>query len=222
VARAVLQRAALVAVVSDDLKGQLGGLAPEVASLVLRLPVVSEGEPPELPVHPPIQLVAAGRLSPEKGFDVLLEAMQLAVAEGRDLRLDIIGSGPERDRLLELAEPLQDRVRMLPAVPRAELLRRIDEAHVLVAPSRREGLGMVALEALSRGRPVIASRVGGLVETVEHGVDGLLVAPDDPEALAGALTEVEVCRPRAAALDRHETGAVGKAHLEAYRSIKAP
>ena len=58
---------------------------------------------------------------------------------------------------------------------------------VFVLPSRREGLGVAALEAMALGRPVVASRVGGLAESVQHEYTGLLVPPEDSEALAGAL-----------------------------------
>jgi glycosyltransferase involved in cell wall biosynthesis len=98
----------------------------------------------------------------------------------------------------------------------------MDDVHALVAPSRREGLGMVALEAFTRGRPVIASRVGGLAETVEDGVDGFLVAPEDPIALAAAIARLPLAAPAGSAVMRHSPAEVGRTHMEAYASLVTP
>ncbi len=159
-----LHRASLVATVSEDLRRQIEVIDPRLRTMVLRLPIPEMTPPVPMPPDPPLRLLAAGRLSPEKGFDVLIEAMRIAVEHGLDVRLDIVGSGPERRNLGLLAAPLGDRVTLIPALPHAALMRRLDDVHALVAPSRREGLGMVALEAFTRGRPVVASRVGGLAE----------------------------------------------------------
>ena len=217
----VLRRAALVVVVSEDLHRvavELLGLPPEQV-LVLRMPVERVELPTPLPVDGPVRLVAAGRLSVEKGFDVLLEAVRLAVADGLDVHLDLVGSGPEHDRLAELAAPLGGRVRMFQAQPREALWARMDAAQVLVVPSRREGLGLVALEAIARGRPVIASRAGGLPEVVLDGVDGVLVPPEDPRALADALHKLPLAPPTGGALLRHSPWHVAAAHRAAYERL---
>ncbi|MGI8535971.1 MAG: glycosyltransferase [Mycobacteriales bacterium] len=201
VGSAVLSRAAVLAVVSEDLRRTLGQLLdlPAERVRVLRMPVA--GMPVagrvSCPAAPPLRLLAAGRLSPEKGFDVLLAALALAVADGLDATLELVGSGPEHDRLARLAAPLGGRVRLLPAEPRAQLWRRMEQAHVVVVPSRREGLGLVALEALAHGRPVIASRVGGLPDVVLDESDGLLVRADDAQALADALQAFSGAAPGA-------------------------
>jgi len=218
----VLHRASLVATVSDDLRRQIEVIDPRLRTMVLRLPIAEMAPPVPMPSDPPLRLLAAGRLSPEKGFDVLIEAMRIAVDHGLDVRLDIVGSGPERRNLGLLAAPLGDRVTLIPALPHAELMRRLDDVHALVAPSRREGLGMVALEAFTRGRPVVASRVGGLAETVADGVDGYLVPPEDPVALAAALARLPIGPPVGAARLRHSPIEVGRSHLEAYASLVAP
>ncbi len=218
----VLHRASLVATVSDDLRRQIEVIDPRLRTMVLRLPIAEMAPPVPMPSDPPLRLLAAGRLSPEKGFDVLIEAMRIAVEHGLDVRLDIVGSGPERRNLGLLAAPLGDRVTLIPALPHAELMRRLDGVHALVAPSRREGLGMVALEAFTRGRPVVASRVGGLAESVTDGVDGYLVPPEDPVALAAALARLPMGPPVGAARLRHSPIEVGRSHLEAYASLVAP
>jgi glycosyltransferase involved in cell wall biosynthesis len=217
---AVLRRAAVVAVVSEDLRRaavDLVGLPAEQVR-VLRMPVARVADPVPVPSGGPVRLVAAGRLSPEKGFDVLLEAVRRALADGADLRLELVGSGPEQERLAALAARLGDRVQLTPALPREQLWRRIEAAHALVVPSRREGLGLVALEAIARGRPVVASRAGGLPEAVRDGEDGLLVPVADAAALAAALRRVPLPPPRGAALERHAPSAVAQAHASAYLS----
>ncbi len=222
VASHVMHRASLVATVSEDLQRQILEFDPRLHTAVLRLPIGEQPPPVPMPTDPPLRLLAAGRLSREKGFDVLIEAMRIAVGHGLDVRLDIVGSGPERRQLALLAAPLGDRVQLIPALPHAELMRRLDDVHALVAPSRREGLGMVALEAFTRGRPVVASRVGGLAESVEDGVDGYLVPPEDPIALAAAIARLPFGPPKGTATLRHSPIEVGRSHLEAYASLVSP
>jgi glycosyltransferase involved in cell wall biosynthesis len=95
----------------------------------------------------------------------------------RGLPLVVVGDGPLRDRVPGA----------LGFVPPAELGAHFERAAVVVVPSRREGYGMVAREAMAWGRPVVASSVGGLVDAVEDGVTGLLVPPGDVAALRTAL-----------------------------------
>jgi glycosyltransferase involved in cell wall biosynthesis len=221
VARWVLQHTALVVVVSEDLcrlAVRHLGLEPDRV-VVLRMPVAQVEHQVPVPVGDAVRLVAAGRLSEEKGFDVLLDAMRIAVADGLDVRLELVGSGPEHERLVQLAEPLGDRVHMVPAQPRRELWARLDEAQALVVPSRREGLGLIALEAISRGRPVIASDVGGLPEVVRDGVDGVLVPPGDAVALAAALEKLPLAPPVGDALQAHAPRDVAEAHRAAYARL---
>jgi glycosyltransferase involved in cell wall biosynthesis len=141
---------------------------------------------------------AVGRLAPEKGMDVLLQAMALLP----DTRAEVAGDGPERERLERSAHELG----IASLVTFAGWVEAPWPDHlapdVLVVPSRREGFGLVAAEALMAGIPVVASAVGGLPEVLEHGAAGLLVPPEDPTALAGAiqsvLSDVESTRTRVA------------------------
>ncbi len=75
----------------------------------------------------------------------------------------------------------------IPELPNAAVPAELDAATILVLPSRSEGLGRVVVEALCRGRPVVATRVGGIVDLVRDGENGLLVEPRNPRALAEAL-----------------------------------
>jgi glycosyltransferase involved in cell wall biosynthesis len=136
-------------------------------------------------------VVFAGRLSPEKGVDTLIEAV------GRlGLRLEIAGDGPERARLGELAEQLAPGlVRFRGRLPRAEVHRLFRSASVAAVPSRWfENQPMTVLEAFACGIPVVASNLGGLSELITPGIDGDLVPPDNPEALAAAIDRI-VSRP---------------------------
>jgi len=216
-ARAVLRRAARVLAVSRALATEAESvlrLAPGTVGLG-RMPVIVledlENKAAPAPAPPPLRLFAAGRLSPEKGFDVLMAA----VGElGRDVVVEVAGDGPER-AALRAAAPAT--VRFLGEVPRAEVHARMAAAHAVVVPSRREALGIVAAEALALGVPVVASRVGGLAELVRDG-DGLLVPPGDPAALAAALRCLPLPPTTGAALDAHRAGAVVDAHRAVYEA----
>jgi glycosyltransferase involved in cell wall biosynthesis len=150
------------------------------------------------------RLLCVGRLIPIKGHDVVLRAVAKARRVVRDLTLDIAGGGPlEADLRAQAAElGLDGAVRFLgqvSSVPYAD-------SAVVVVPSLGEGFGMVALEAMERGRPVVASDVGGLPEIVADGETGLVVPAGDADALAWAIAELAANLPRAAAL-----GAAGRA-----------
>ena len=134
-------------------------------------------------------LLTLASLVRRKGLDVLVDALP-RLRSKRRYRLLVAGDGPERAALEERARDrgVAERVRFLGArADKADLLAACD---VFVLPSRREGLGVAALEAMAAGRPVVATRVGGLGEAVVDGVTGLLVAPEDPSALAAALTRL--------------------------------
>lgn len=146
---------------------------------------IEPGPEPPAPVRgSPVVIV--GRLVEIKGHDTLLAA----VAEVPELELEIVGDGPLRGEIEAMVARLRlgDRVRLLGRVASAG--PAMERASVVLVPSRGEGFGMVALEAMERGRAVIASRVGGLPEIVAEGETGLLVPPDDPGALAAALRDL--------------------------------
>ena len=102
----------------------------------------------------------------------------------------VVGDGPLRGLIDELAAEFPQRVATLPRIAPAEVARVLDESTVLALPSWSEGLPRVVIEAFSRGRPVVGAAVGGIPDLVEPGRNGLLVAPDDATALADALASV--------------------------------
>ncbi len=132
-------------------------------------------------------LVAAGRLTRQKGFDLLLQALPAVVAQFPHLRVLIAGEGPERRALAGQAEGLrlQERVRFLGE--RDDLAALFAAADGFVLPSRSEGSPYVLLEAMALGLPVVATDVGGVPAMLEGGANGLLVRAEDPPALAAAI-----------------------------------
>ena len=148
------------------------------------------------------RLLCVGRLVPVKGVETLLRAFAAALREQPDLRLDIAGDGPLRGELESLAAGLGlgDSLRFLGRVE--GIGAEMEQAAAIVVPSLGEGFGMVALEAAERGRPVIASAVGGLPEIVDDGRTGVLVPRGDVPALAAAIVDLVRDPSRAAAFGR--------------------
>ncbi len=156
------------------------------------------------------------RLSSEKGVDVLLRAAVLLPS----VRFLIAGDGPGRAALTASASPnVQWRGRV-------EDARDVYGASDAIAvPSRQEGQGLVALEAMASGIPLVASRVGGLAEMLTDGANALLVPPDDPSALADALTRLRddpalrvrlSCSGRALVQDHYDVRRMAEAVQELY------
>jgi glycosyltransferase involved in cell wall biosynthesis len=142
--------------------------------------------------------VYGGRLAPVKGVDVLLRAFARVRADRPDARLHLFADGPDREALEELAASLGLAESM--AIDSRMWAGWADVglqgSWAVVVPSvYREPLGLVPLEAIVRGVPVIASDTGGLSETVDDGVSGLLVPAGDEDALAAAM--LDICTGRA-------------------------
>jgi glycosyltransferase involved in cell wall biosynthesis len=132
-------------------------------------------------------VVTVARLVPEKDIGTLLHATALASRHDASLRLEIAGDGPCRGDLQRLSQQMGigNRVAFLGTVAGvADLLAR---ASMFVLPSQTEGISLAVLEAQARNVPVIATRVGGNTEVISDGENGLLVAPGDAQALAGAI-----------------------------------
>lgn len=135
------------------------------------------------------QIVCVGRLSPEKGQAGLLDALGRLVADRPELRLTLVGDGPEQAALVARAAlmGLEGRVSFAGRLDEGATLAAIAASDLLVLPSFMEGLPIVLMEAMALGVPVIASRVAGIPELVIDGETGLLVDPANWAALATAI-----------------------------------
>jgi glycosyltransferase involved in cell wall biosynthesis len=134
-------------------------------------------------------VVCVGRLDRSKGQDVLIDAWGRCHERFPSTLVQFIGSGPTLSALQEQAtrRGVSGRCVFLGRVPHAQVLQAMARARVTVVPSRSEAFGLVNIESMAVRTPVIASRVGGIPEIVRDGQDGLLVPPDDPQALADQL-----------------------------------
>lgn len=184
---------------------------PFAAGLVVQSREVREGfpswirrktcvlpNPVSMPVASSVQkceptrlILAVGRLSREKGFDLLLEAFKNVVAEFPEWRLEIRGEGPLRGELEDLRDTLglQDRV-SLPGII-SEIHHCYIQADIFVLSSRFEGFPNALCEAMAHGLPVVATSCsGGVREIIKAGENGLLVPPEDVDALGRALSSL--------------------------------
>jgi colanic acid/amylovoran biosynthesis glycosyltransferase len=204
-ARRLVRRARLVLVASEALAddaARLGARDVRVVPSGVRVPesVAAPEEPPHV--------LYVGRLSEEKGIRELV-----AATDG--LPLVVVGDGPLRPLVPDA----------IGFVSPSALGPYYERAAVVVCPSRREGYGVVAREALAYGRPVVATAVGGLVDAIENELDGLLVAPGDAQALRAALERLlgdpelrrRLCDAgRAVARERWSWDVSTRALLDAY------
>lgn len=183
---------------------------------VTELPT-SAGAPPSV-VRPTLRLVAVGSLSPVKGQQHLIEAVHALRAAGASVSLDILGEGPEHERLTALVHALglEDSVHLQGTLPRAEVLARYaeDAYDIFVMPSVdlgggvHEGIPVALMEAMSAQVPVVATDTGGIPELVIDKVTGRLVAHQSSTALAEAISWVAADAERA-----HEMARRGAEHV---------
>jgi len=146
-------------------------------------------EPAELPEGR--RLLFVGRLDARKGFPIAVRAFAALSEERPDLGFVVAGDGPERDAVQTLPADLRSRVTMLGTVPNAELPSIARACDLYLGPATGgESFGVVLIEAMAAGLPVVASDTPGYDEVVHDGVDGLLVPPSDPAALAVAAGRV--------------------------------
>ncbi len=154
--------------------------------VVVRDPAASP--PPGAPTRGMRRVGFVGRLVALKRVDRLVEAVARLVAEGRDVRLDVVGDGPERERLEALARRLGVASRCEFTGMLADPLPRMASLDALVLPSEFEGLPNAVIEALALGVPVVASAVGDLPRVIDDGRTGRLV--HDGDDLARAIASV--------------------------------
>ena len=128
------------------------------------------------------------RIHQSKGIDYLLRAITLTADAGVDRKFLIVGKG--REKLAGRLKELNIEEHVIAPGYREDVPEILSVVDVFVLPSLREGLGTAILEAMAMGKPVISTRVGGIPEAVQHGINGLLVPPADAPALAAAIREL--------------------------------
>ena len=174
------------------------------------------------------RIAAAGSLVPLKAYHVLLRALGQLAADGHRFEFLLAGEGPERPRLEQLAAHLNimRQVRFLGGIE--DVPEILSSAHLLVHPSRSEGLSNTILEAMAEGLPVVATNVGGTPEVIRDGKTGLLVPPDKPDLLASKIRQM-LENPRlrekvgkaafAVVRDKYNTSIVATQYERIYRSV---
>ncbi|MGL4473566.1 MAG: glycosyltransferase [Shewanella sp.] len=135
--------------------------------------------------------IAAGRLSFEKGFDRLIHTWHQVNMLNKELKLDIYGSGPEEESIVDLIKKyqLEDTVTIHPFTDK--LLERLNNYSAFILPSRNESFGLVILESMSQGVPVISFNIdGGVQDLITNNVDGILSPQDDINSLRDAILDM--------------------------------
>ncbi len=193
--RSVLRRAEFVTGCSQSLlkdalefepniekKSSATGNGVDLAEFDLKAPF--QGEKP--------YILAVGRLEHKKGFDILLEAHKIVLERFPNLDLMIAGEGVECPRLEDVVKRLNlsDEVKLVGKVERGRLIELFKGCDFFVLPSRIEPLGIVNLEAMAAGKAIVATRVNGVPEIVIDGVNGVLVEPENPWALAEGIVHL--------------------------------
>jgi len=170
---------------------------------------------PVVPVPAAPRIVSVGRLAPEKGHAILIEAVASVLAIGIEVQLVIAGDGDQRDALEALVSrrELEGSVSFTGWLTPERVAEEISESRALVLPSFAEGLPVVLMEAFSLHRPVVATAVGAVSELVVDEESGWIVPPSSASALANAIRDVLTRTPE----DLQNMGAIGaRAVLERH------
>lgn len=211
-ARFAYRHASLVTPVGNELAGAVADLAPSARVHIVPNAIDTDtfSPPPDTAVRgPSIRVITVALLTPKKAIGNLLEAMVAVTQAHPEAALDVVGDGPERDRLERRAKALgiEGRVTFHGLLEKGDVAKLMRAADVFVLPSDIETFGCVVIEALCCGLPVVATDVGGLAERISRDC-GIIVPPGDPSALADATITV---------LDRHGLWA-SKDIAEQFRS----
>ena len=137
----------------------------------------------------PFRVLSVGRLSAPKGYPILIEAVALLRGRARDVRLTLVGEGPERTALEKLiaVRGLHDSVRLAGACNHDRVVDYYDSSDAFVLSSFLEGVPVVLMEAMAMELPCIATWITGIPEIIDSGIEGLLVPPATASAIADAV-----------------------------------
>lgn len=185
----------------EDIQNKLAGFLPAdvvVAPMGVNLDQIKRHQP----YRPwregnPCHIFACGRLNPIKGHKFLIESVELLRQRGFDARLQIAGEDEQGGSGYhqELEQFIRDRnlsdvIELLGAVSEARIRQGLEDAHIFALASLNEGVPVAVMEAMAMEMPVIVNDVGGTAELVTDGVDGILLQPEQPKAMADAIEKV--------------------------------
>jgi teichuronic acid biosynthesis glycosyltransferase TuaC len=189
----VYRSASRVICVSDKVAGKVA----DNAMAPLDMKVIYNGVDAQMFAPAPTEafpntILSVGNLIPIKGHELVLRALATVLPRHPHLLIEIIGDGPERNRLVKLAADLNlsERVRFIGRQTRKQVADAMRRSVLFVLPSRYEGLGCVYLEAMSTEKPVIACHGQGIDEIIRHGSNGWLIEPGNLQELIEALSEL--------------------------------
>jgi glycosyltransferase involved in cell wall biosynthesis len=185
-----IKRADRIISVSREITSQLreNGFSESIIQEIPNGVDTSEFIPRELPLSSGERvLIYVGRLDPLKGLDDLLKAFKKVSERYPETRLVLVGDGPERTNLIQLALELGISNAVSFEGIQEEVKTYLRRGEIFTFPSLTEGLSNVLLEAMACGLPVVATRIGGNTELIEDGLNGVLVNPRDPDELAEAI-----------------------------------
>lgn len=179
--------------VDRELAGALPGGGIEIAPMGVDIEHFRRSAPYEpWAGHGPLRIVTCGRLHPRKGHRDLIEAVAILRRRAVDARLRILGEGDDRPvleaKIRELG--LQDFVSLAGACDEEVVRSALEESHVFVLASHAEPLGVVIMEAMAMGTPLVATAAGGVPEMIESGANGLLVPIQRPDEIVTAVLSI--------------------------------
>lgn len=188
--RRISRRLAVSEAARHSVCSRMGTAPMEIVPNGADVEIFSEARPAtDLP--PGRRLLFVGRLEPRKGFPVAVRAFAQLAAEYPDLHLVVVGDGEQRGAIDMLPPAVKGRVRMLGKVSYEALPTYHRASDIFVSPATgSESFGIVLVEAMAAGLPLVASDIAGYREVARHESEGLLVQPSDPAALAGGVRRI--------------------------------
>jgi len=208
------------------------GFAPEHIAHVPNGVVVSNAHKHTYRLHAPARLVFVGRLQQQKGLDVLLQALARLkmIRPAADWQLRVYGDGPCRAEYESLADDLgiAEQVQFEGQIP--DVPAQLMTADIFVLPSRSEGMSNALLEAMAAGLPCITTHINGNTDLIEDGINGLLVPPENFEALARTLISLMDCQSlreklargaRSTVLQRYTISSIVDRYINLYENVLA-
>jgi glycosyltransferase involved in cell wall biosynthesis len=148
--------------------------------------------PRQLPSSRPINIIVVARLEWVKGIDILINALNILKEKGFHYQCRIIGDGTEHAKLTKQIHQLnlQNSVHLHGSFPHPDVIRALNQSDLFILPSRMEGIPVSVMEAIASGLPVITTKISGLGEIISSGITGLLVPPENPEAIADSVLQL--------------------------------